>query len=173
MIRRLLCSALAWLLLASSASAQSLDVRPVLVDPPPAAVPAQGAQTPLPVPPPDIERMAHPDDGRPGYWLDDAAYSDALAALALESGYLEQLALLNRRLALRTTEANELRLALGAMTRARDEIRAVVRTAESRRVAAERDRDRWYRQPFVLLGTGVVLGAGFAILMAFAIGGST
>ena len=172
MIRRLLCSALAWLLLASSASAQSLDVRPVLTDPPPAAVPAQGAQAPAPVPPPDIERMAHPD-GRPGYWLNDAAYTDALAALTLEAGYLEQLALLNRRLALRTTEANELRLALGAMTRARDEIRAVVRTAEARRVAAERDRDRWYRQPFVLLGTGVVLGAGFAILMAFAIGGST
>lgn len=172
MIRRLTCSALAWLLLASSASAQSLDVRPVLTDPPPASVPAQGAQTPAPVPSPDIERMPHPD-GRPGYWLDDAAYNDALAALSLEAGYLEQLALLNRRLALRATEANELRLALGAMTRARDEIRAVVRTAEARRVAAERDRDRWYRQPFVLLGTGVVLGAGFAILMAFAIVGST
>lgn len=173
MLHRLTASALAWLLLASSASAQSLDVRPVLTDPPPASVPAQGAQTPAPVPAPDIERMAHPDDGRPGYWLEDATYDDALSCWALEAGYLEQLALLNRRLALRATEANELRLALAAMTRARDEIRAVVRSAEARRVAAERDRDRWYRQPFVLLGTGVVLGAGFAILMAFAIGGST
>ena len=173
MIRRLLCTTLAWLLLASSASAQSRDTRPEIPDPPRAAVPAQGVGPIAPVPPPDTEPMLHPDDGREGVWFSLEAARDALGALATEDAYLDQLALLNRRLALRTTEANELRLALGAMTRARDEIRAVVRAAEARRVAAERDRDRWYRQPFVLLGTGVVLGAGFAILMAFAIGGST
>lgn len=162
----------AWLLLASSASAQARDTRPVLTDPPPAAVPAQGAQAPAPMPPPDIVRMAHPDDGRPGYWLDDAAYSDALAALSLEAGYLEQLALLNRRLALRATEANELRLALGAMTRARDEIRSVVRTAESARRDALDDMRALRRWTWVLAGIAFAAGVGVTLLLAFAVDGA-
>lgn len=173
MLHRLTSSALAWLLLASSASAQSRDVRPVVIDPPRTPVPAQGVGPIAPVPPPDTEPMAHPDDGREGVWFSAEAARDAYGALATEDAYLEQLALLNRRLALRATEANELRLALGAMTRARDEIRAVVRTAEARRVAAERDRDRWWRAPALWLGVGAGLGAGLCVLLAFAIGGST
>lgn len=159
--------------MASSASAQSRDTRPEILDPPRAAVPAQGVGPIAPVPPPDTEPMLHPDDGREGVWFSLEAARDALGALATEDAYLEQLALLNRRLALRATEANELRLALGAMTRARDEIRAVVRAAEARRVAAERDRDAWWRSPALWLGVGAGLGAALVVLLAFAIGGST
>lgn len=173
MIRRLTCTTLAWWLLASSAAAQSRDVRPVVLDPPRTPVPTQGVGPIAPVPPPDTEPMAHPDDGREGVWFSLPAARDALAALATEDAYLEQLALLNRRLALRTTEASELRLALRATERSRDELRAVVRTAEARRVAAERDRDRWYRVPALWLGVGAGLGAALAVLLAFAIGGST
>ncbi|MCC6649052.1 MAG: hypothetical protein IT374_26225 [Polyangiaceae bacterium] len=116
--------------------------------------------------------MRHPD-GRAGYWLDEDAYTEALGALQLEAGYIERLDLAARRLTLREREATELRAALAATSRARDEIRAVLRSAEARRMAAERSRDAWYRAPVVLLGAGVVLGAGLAVLLAFAIGGST
>lgn len=172
MTHRLLASALAWwIALSSAAHAQSRDVRPESTPVAPSA-PAQGVDPAPPVAPASVERMRHPD-GRSGYWLDEDAYTEALGALSLEAGYIERLDLAARRLTLREREASELRAALAATARARDEIRAVLRTAEARRVAAERSRDAWYRAPALWLGVGAFLGASLAVLLAFAIGGST
>lgn len=168
-MHRLTASTIAWLLLASSAHAQSRTARPT-PSPVAASVPASGLQPAPPVAPPaSVERMRHPD-GRAGYWLDDDAYTEALEALSLEDGYLDRLRLASERLTLREREAGELRAAMAATGRARDELRLALRGSERARAAAVERMNAWWRAPATWLGVGAVLGAGLAVLMAFAIG---
>lgn len=118
------------------------------------------------------EVMPNPRDGRPGIWLELSIARDALDALEAQPDDREEIETQAERIRLLLREVDTIRRAERLVLRQRDELQVSLTATVRRAREAEERASAWYRAPIFWMALGVVSGAGFALLMAGALGGS-
>jgi hypothetical protein len=109
-------------------------------------------------------------NGVDGVWFPDSEARVALAARVEAQSLARRLHLTEETLALADEEAASLRRIIAANGAQMEATSADIEEAIARAVAAEQERDAWYRNPWLWGVIGLVVGAGVVLAAVFGAG---
>lgn len=108
-----------------------------------------------------------PGTGEPGMWLGVETARDALVCLRNEPRDLERFRLLDSQLALATQELASLRVALTSASNEARIYREQNQSALDATREAQRERDVWWRSPWLWFVAGAIVASGVSLALVW------
>jgi hypothetical protein len=116
------------------------------------------------------QAVALTHEGSPGVWFPLADAREALGARVERDSLRARLTLCDESLSIADSQADNLRSLVEASATEIERAGASVDAAIARAIAAESERDAWYRSPFLWTAIGLVVGAGVVLAAVFGAG---